>query len=306
MTVSNSLVRSNETHPAAQNMHTSNAVAQSDQQRAIAEVQAAMMIARANPRDQIAAYDRIIVSCQRKSLAECSMYSYNRGGADVSGPSIRLAEAIAQQWGNIQFGIREVDKTEGESIVQAYAWDVETNTRREITFHVPHVRDTKNGPKKLTENRDIYEMVANMGARRLRACILSIIPGDIVDAAVNQCEETLRSSADTSPAELKKMLSSFADIGVSCEQIERRIGRKLEAIQPAQFISLRKIYASLKDGMSEPNQWFETIENTSDKEGKKTKTPKIRNEDNKEVSSDKEPKQVETNNDLFPENDPLA
>jgi hypothetical protein len=235
----------------------SNAVAQTDQHRAIAEVQAAMMIARANPRDSIAAMDRILNACTRPTLANAAVYTYNRGGSDVSGPSIRLAEAMAQSWGNMQFGIRELDQRNGESTVQAFAWDVETNTRREVTFQVPHIRYTRSGSKRLEDPRDIYEMVANQGSRRLRACILAVIPGDVTEAAVAQCETTMHTNADTSPDAMKKLVAAFGEHGVSREQIEKRIGRRLEAIQPAQVVGLRKVFASLRDGMSSPADWFE-------------------------------------------------
>lgn len=86
--------------PAASRQQT-NAVSNTDQQRAVAEVQAAMMIARMNPRDPIAAMDRILNACARPTLAEAAVYQYSRGGSDVSGPSIRLAEAMAQSWGNM-------------------------------------------------------------------------------------------------------------------------------------------------------------------------------------------------------------
>jgi hypothetical protein len=238
----------------------SNAVAQSDQQRAIAEVQAAMMIARMNPRDPIAAMDRILNACTRPTLANAAVYTYSRGGSDISGPSIRLAEAIAQAWGNMQFGIRELDQRNGESTVQAFAWDVETNTRREVTFQVPHVRYTKDGARRLVDPRDIYEMVANQGARRLRACILGVIPGDVVEAAVTQCETTMHATADTSAEAMRKLVEAFGQFGVTREQIERRIQRRLDAIQPAQVVTLRKIYASLRDGMSAAADWFEPLD----------------------------------------------
>lgn len=232
------------------------AIAKSDQQRAIAEVQAAMMIARTNPRDQIAAMDRILNACTRPTLADAAVYTYSKGGADVSGPSIRLAEAMAQSWGNMQFGIRELDQQNGESTVQAYAWDVENNTRREITFQVPHLRFTRKGTYKLEDPREIYELVANQGSRRLRACILAVIPGDVTEAAVSQCETTMRTKADTSPEAMQKMVAAFEPFGVTKAQIEVRIQRRIDAIQPAQVVSLKKIYASLRDGMSAAQDWF--------------------------------------------------
>ena len=235
-----------------------NATANTDQSRAVAEVQAAMMIARLNPRDPVAAVDRILNACTRPSLAEAAIYQYSRGGADVSGPSIRLAEAIAQQWGNIKTSVRELEQANGASVVQAIAWDLETGYQCDKVFHVQHVRHTKAGTKRLEDPRDIYELVANQAARRLRACILAVIPGDVTEAAVKQCETTLHTSADTSPETVTKMMAAFAGFGVTKEQIETRIQRRLDAIQPAQLVSLKKIYASLRDGMSSPADWFET------------------------------------------------
>lgn len=84
----------------------SNAVAEAGMQREIAEVQAAMVIAKRFPRDPITAMDRILQACTRPSLAEGALYTYARGGNDITGPSIRLAEVAAQSWGNVQFGTR--------------------------------------------------------------------------------------------------------------------------------------------------------------------------------------------------------
>lgn len=236
---------------------TGGATSRTDQQRAIAEVQAAMFIAQSTPRDPKAAVDRILNECDRPALAEQAVYQYSRGGTDISGPSIRLAETIARNWGNVQYGIRELEQHHGESTVQAYAWDMETNVRREVTFTVPHVRDTRRGRVNLEDVRDIYETVANMGARRVRACILGLIPGDVADAAVARCESTLKAKADTSPDAMAKLVAAFAAYHVSKEQIEARIQRRLDAITAAQVVTLRKIYASLRDGMSSASDWFE-------------------------------------------------
>ena len=233
-------------------------------QRAMAEVQAAVVMAKRFPRNQKQAYDRIMLACQRPSLAEQAVYEYARGGTAIAGPSIRLAEAIAQNWGNLQFGIRELEQRDGESTVEAYAWDIETNTRQTKTFQVAHKRHTKKGVYKLDDPRDIYETVANNGARRLRACILGVIPGDIVDAAVIQCEETLKAKADTSPEAVKKLIEAFSVFGVTKEHIEKRLQRNLESITPAQIVGMRRIYNSLKDGIASPADVFEIEQTTKE------------------------------------------
>jgi len=250
----------------------SNPLALTDQSRAIAEVGAALQIARANPRDVVRCIDLVVQDCTRPGLAERALYSYSRGGTDISGPSIRLAEAIAQRWGNFQFGVREIEQRPGESVVQAYAWDVETNTRRETTFTVPHIRDTKRGRVKLEDARDVYEVTANMGARRLRACILGVIPGDVVEAAVEQVEKTLHTKANLTPERVGKMVELFASFGVSREQIEKRIQRRLEALTPALFVQLGKVANSLRDGMSSAADWFELPEAVAPAQNGATKT----------------------------------
>lgn len=222
------------------------------------EVQAAMVIAKRFPRDEVEAFNRILKSCQRKTLAEQSMYEYPRGGQKVTGPSIRLAEALAQNWGNLDYGIVELEQNNGESQVMAYAWDLETNTRQSKIFSVPHIRTTKHGNKTLTDPRDIYEMVANQGARRLRACILGVIPGDVIDSAVDQCQLTLK-GANPEPLidRVRKMVKTFEDkFSVTKEMLEEYIGCNSDAFSENDFMRLRNIYGSLKDGMSKREDYF--------------------------------------------------
>ena len=223
------------------------------------EVQAAMVIAKKFPRDEMESYNRIIKSCKRKTLAEQSMYEYPRGKEKVSGPSIRLSEAIAQNWGNIDFGIVELEQKNGESQVMAYAWDLETNTRQSKIFSVKHVRTTKKGSYNLTDPRDIYELVANQGARRVRACILGLIPGDVIEAAVNQCNKTLLEGEKKPVQDItREMLGIFEEqFGVPQESIEKYIGCKAEAFSMNDLVRLKKVYRSLHDGMAKREDYFE-------------------------------------------------
>jgi hypothetical protein len=245
------------TAPKSESVMASTAI-----EREVSEVKAAVILARQFPRDQIKAMDRILVACQRPTLAVAAIYEYQRGGTDISGPSIRLAEAIAQAWGNIQFGIRELEQKNGESTIESYAWDLETNVRQSKVFQVPHKRFTKKGSYALSDPRDIYELTANQGARRLRACILGIIPSDVIEAATSECEKTMRTSIEITPESIKAMLGKFTEYKVTQEQIEKRIQRRIDAIQPAQFVGLRKIYNSLKDGMSASQDWFDMTPET--------------------------------------------
>lgn len=247
------------------------AIVEVEQQRAIAETQAAMIIAKKFPRDIDQAIKNIAKACTRPALAEQAVYEYARGGTEITGPSIRLAEAIAQTWGNMQFGIREVSQGHGESTVEAFAWDIETNTRQVKAFQVPHKRYTRAGTKTLTDPRDIYELIANNGARRLRSCILGTIPGDVVETALKQCEETVLKSIDLSPEALDKVVQAFARYDVNVAMIEKKFQRKLNALTPRNGLALRRIFTALKDGMGEVDDYFDkalqTPKNTSNQQG---------------------------------------
>ena len=223
------------------------------------EVQARMVVAKKFPRDEAAAMNRILKSCQRTTLAESAMYSYPRGGQEVTGPSIRLAECLAQNWGNIEFGYTELERKQGESTIEAYAWDLETNTRQSKVFTVKHQRDKKGGSQELTESRDIYELIANQASRRVRSCVLAIIPGDVIDAAIQQCEITLKGGAMNNGGSLDELITDmilhFANYGVTEEMLSAYIGKSIEAFNEKDVLKLRKVYTSLKDGIV-GNEYF--------------------------------------------------
>lgn len=226
--------------------------------RAIAEAQGKLIIAKNFPRNEYEAYAKAIEACKRKSLAEKAIYSYPRGKETITGPSIRLAEELARCWGNIDFGIKELSQKEGESEMQAYCWDMETNTMSSQTFVVAHVRDTKYGAKKLTEQRDIYENNANMAGRRLRARILAVLPPDLVEKAVLECRKTLSGNNDTPISDrIKGMVIAFEKFGIKVDTIEKRLGRKIDSMTNEDITEYVGIYNSLKDGNSSLSEWFD-------------------------------------------------
>lgn len=238
------------------------ASAQALTQREIAEVQAALVVARKFPRDPVIAMDRILNACTRPGLAAKASYEYAKGGQDVSGASIRMAEVLAQNWGNIATGVIELSRSMdsrgvGVSECLTYAWDLETNFRDEKRFQVRHYRDTKQGGYPIKEEREIYELIANNGARRKRACILAVIPGDVQEAAERQCEVTLATKVKVTPELVQSLVDKFAPLGITKEMLEKRIQKRMDAITPGAVINLGKIYNSIKDGMSTAAEWFE-------------------------------------------------
>jgi hypothetical protein len=225
-------------------------------------IRAKVISAKNFPRNELQAEAKILESCKRPGLARLALYRYPRGGAQVEGPSIRLAEAIAQRWGNLDFGWKVLELDEEYATLEAYCRDLETMTDRNTQWKVKLSRTTKQGTYKLTDPRDIYEVQANDASRRLRACILAIIPFDIVESCVNQCKLTLIEGDKSVPFvdRLKQMLSKFKELGVDQEMIERKFGHSVDLLNPEEMLELRGIFGALTDKIGKREDYFEFSE----------------------------------------------
>ncbi|WP_018812816.1 hypothetical protein [Salinispora pacifica] len=223
-----------------------------EQSRAVAEVQAAVVVAQQCPRSIAAAVAAMRESCAQRGLAERAFYRFPRAGQTVSGPSVHLARELARCWGNVQYGIEELrrDDAGGYSEMQAWAWDVQTNTRSRSVFVVPHKRDTRDGVKELVDMRDIYENNANNGSRRLREAIFSILPPWFVEDAKDRCSVTLRDGGGKPLAQrIADAIKLFADrYGVTQDQLEQKLGRTSDRWTEHDVAQLTVTFRSLERG----------------------------------------------------------
>lgn len=233
-----------------------------EQSRAIAEVQAAVYVAQQMPRDMQAAIAAMRESTDFLGLAERAFYSYPKGrdeggrSVTVTGPTIHLARELARIWGNVQYGIAELrrDDDAGESEMQAFAWDLQTNTRPSTIFIVPHARDTKNGRKPIVDLRDVYENNANQGARRVREQIFAILPPWFRDEAIARCRATLQRGSDGGqPAKplatrVADAVKLFEGLGISVEQLEAKVGQPRSKWNEHDVAELGIVYRSIERG----------------------------------------------------------
>lgn len=225
--------------------------------RTAAQVVASIESARRYPRDMHRAYNSIMKACERYGLADVATYSYPRGGETVTGPSIRLIEEIARNWGNMHFGIVQLSQNSKETVMEAYAWDLETNYRPSTVFTVPHQMKARGRIKELSDPRDVYEHTANMGARRLRAMLQRALPSDVIDAAQRKCQETLRAGASANLEDkIRAMLLAFAKLSVTQQHIEDKIGHPVADMDVDEMLELTSIYNSIKDGAAKREDHF--------------------------------------------------
>ena len=175
-----------------------------------------------------------------------------------------------RELGNIQYGIRELDQGDDWTKVEVFAWDLETNFKAARTFTVKHYRYYKEGGnKKLTSSTDIYEMIYGIAARRLRGCLLEVIPSDILEIALNQCEETRKINAEKNKEKfneiIDKLVNSFSNYGVSKALLDKYLGHKIEDLSTKELDNLRGIFAAIRDGNNKVEDYFEKEETNTTK-----------------------------------------
>lgn len=230
------------------------------QSREMQEKMLQFQIAQMNPRNIEVVRANVLEECRDLELAEAAEYSFPRGGTTVNGPSIRLIEALAKYWGNIDFGVVEVERGAGFSVMRAYAIDLQTNTRQTRDFTVKHIRDTKKGSVNLTDERDIYEIGANAGARRLRKCLEGLMPKALIDTAILACRERVLDAQKGSPKShdqrISDLLKTFEKFGVTKEMIEKLREKPTDEFTPEDFQKMLGVYNAIKDKQQSVGEVF--------------------------------------------------
>lgn len=222
-----------------------------------AEIKAAITVALKFPRNEDRAFEKLMRACRRTTFADDASYSFPRGDSDVSGPSIYLAREAARVWGNIRHGADIVADDEESRTIQAWAWDLETNTKVTAQDSFKKLIYRKRGGWIKPDERDLRELTNRRAAILKRNCILEILPKDLIEDALDLAEGTLKDKAAKDPdGERKKILLAFSQINVSADMLEQKLGHPVAQCSPAELAQLRRIYKSIIDGNS---TWAEYV-----------------------------------------------
>ena len=226
-----------------------------EQERAIAEAQGQLILAKKFPRSMAQARADFLDACKSPEFAAKAFYAVKNRG---SGPSIRFAEEAARCYGNFQFGHRELSRTAGKSEVEVFAWDMEKNnhSRRQIT--VLHILDTSDGPRKLTNQTDIDNRVANVASKQMRGRILALLPKDLVEAGQAACKLTIAgNNSEPISSRVNKMTAAFSALGVTSKHLADYIGHSLDDVTADELVDMLGVFNAIKEG-AKPSEYFNT------------------------------------------------
>ena len=218
------------------------------QQVASAEIDQQVATARRFPRDAIKAKaDSMAIATRNQETATACFYLLKRGKKRIIGPSIRLAEILCQNWGNLRCDTRIEEIGRTRLTAASAVWDLERNvlvvmrSQRGITY--------SGGGR---YNEDMITTTANAAASiAFRNAVFKLIPPDITEAIFQKCQDVSAGTAKAFAQNRIDMVQAFEAIDVPLEVILNEFGAQhLDDVGRQEMLFLRAAYTSItKEGM---------------------------------------------------------
>lgn len=193
----------------------------------------------------------------------------------AKGPSIRFVESALRAFGNVDVGTRVVLDDETRRVVAVSVTDLESNVSYSLEVSIEKTverRELKKGQipisSRTTSTGDtVFVVKADDGtllrkqraeeSKAVRTLGLRLLPGDIVDEAIDLCHETLTKGDEDDPrAASKKLAGAFYALGITPEELEEYLGHPIEQTRPGEIDELRDVFRAVRD---EQASWRELV-----------------------------------------------
>ena len=209
------------------------------------EVESQMTFALANPRS-LAKFkaDAIEMATLDRTIAKKCFYKLPRGGKDLDGPSIRLAEIIAAAYGNLRCAARVIEIAESYVVAQGVCLDVEKNSV--FSTEVRSRITDKNGVR---YNDDMIIVTSNAAcSKAVRNAIFRVVPLALVEPVSIAAKACAAGNRDTIVEDRANAVSAWASKGVSEKQLCAKFNAAgIEDLGPAELSDLLGYWNALED-----------------------------------------------------------
>lgn len=221
-----------------------------------AEIDQQIATAHAYPRSVSRVVKNVLslVTISPAAAEECG-YALPRGKKPILGPSIRLAEIVASQWGNCRIGARVVHVDRFEKYVEAEGvfHDLETNTAT-----TARVRRRIVDSQGRLFNDDMIVVTGNAACSiAKRNAILAGVPKAVWNEAYEAAMKTVKGEVKTLPERRGAAFKAFAAFGVKPEQIFAALEvTGEEDIGLEEIATLIAMHKAIKEGDQKVEDYF--------------------------------------------------
>ena len=185
------------------------------------------------------------LACMDPATAFSCWYTVPRGGKNIEGPSVRLAEIMASAWGNLRYGARVIDEDDHFITVQGFAHDLEKN--HAVTFEIRRRITYKDGRK---YNDDMIAITSNAAsAIALRNCIFRVVPRALVNVILTDARACAAGSIKNLEESRGNIVKYFGEKKIEKGRILAVVGRaSIDDITINDVLILRNLAESIKNG----------------------------------------------------------
>ena len=228
-----------------------------------ARIEARYTLALHRPRDLDRSRQELLKECQRPRFAEVARYSKPQGGGSVTGPSIRFVEAALRCLRNISTETTVTLDDDLRRVIRVEVTDLETNVThpKEVVVSKEIERRNADGREIIRERKnkagitlyivratddEIMLKESSLVSKALRQLGLRLIPGDLIDEAMEEVVATQKRTDKTDPdAARKRVFDSFGSLGITPDALKQYLGHD---VGPLDLPVLRELYTGIKQG----------------------------------------------------------
>ena len=169
---------------------------------------------------------------------------------EIRGASIRLAEIVANAWGNIHAATRIVENDGRHITSEGVAWDLESNVKMAMQNKVSIRFGEKDGKGGYTANSDMQTVLSNAAsAKALRNAIFKVVPKALVDRVLEKAMSFAVGDQKTVNTKVNAVLDKLTKMGIDKQLILEYYGRStIGDITAEDLQSLIGVGTAIKEG----------------------------------------------------------
>lgn len=194
-----------------------------------------------------------------QETAESCFYSLPRGGKNIEGPSVRLAEIALNSYGNLRFASRNISVVatgdQPHVVCQAVVHDLENNVLGAVEKRRRITAKKKNNGR--VDEDDINLAVNACSSIALRDATFKVVPLALIKPVYNKAVKVAIGDASSLTDRRNKAIERFGKMGVIPERILLALGKgTIEEIGLEELKTLSGMRTAITEGTSDIDDLF--------------------------------------------------
>jgi hypothetical protein len=180
---------------------------------------------------------------------------------EIRGASIRLAEIVANSWGNLHAATRIVENDGRWITSEAVAWDLESNVKISVQNKISIWFGEKQGKGGYQSNQYMQTVLAAASsAKALRNAIFKVVPKALVDRVLERAMSFAVGDQKTIYSKLTAVVDKLVKMGIDKEKMLAYYGQEtVNGLTPDDLQSLIGIGTAIKEKHIKIEEVFETV-----------------------------------------------